>query len=91
MHVYFINCFNAKLYRETLPVALTVRFVMMWPICYSETFLTFRLCEIQQTVCLVVAYGRLKTLTYLGPSIIKRFILPIVTPKAFPLLNNYGP
>ena len=26
VYVYFINCFNAKLYRETLPVAPTVRF-----------------------------------------------------------------
>ena len=29
MHVYFINCFNAKLYRETLPVAPTVRFTLL--------------------------------------------------------------
>ena len=26
VHVYFINCFNAKLFRETLPVAPTVSF-----------------------------------------------------------------
>ena len=43
-----INCFNAKLslFRETLPVAMTVRFtasaVMMWPICYGDTCFNFR-------------------------------------------------
>ena len=42
-----INCFNAKLslFRETLPVAMTVRFtasaVMMWPICYGDPFFQF--------------------------------------------------
>ena len=45
MHVYFINCFVAKPYRETLPVAPNVRFAasveMMWPICYSDTFFNF--------------------------------------------------
>ena len=46
VHVYFINCFNAKLYRETLLVlAPTVRFtapaVMMRPTCYSDTIFNF--------------------------------------------------
>ena len=45
MHVYFINCFNAD--QETLALAPTVRFmasvVMMWPICYSDTFFNFNL------------------------------------------------
>ena len=63
--MYFINCFNAKLYRETLPVAPTVRFtasaVMMWPVCYIDTFFNFCPREIQQIVCQVVTYGRLKT------------------------------
>ena len=73
--MYFINCFNAKLYRETLPVAPTVRFtasaVIIWPIFYSETFFTFRLGEIQQVVCLIVAYGRLKTIENFKKSSLK--------------------
>ena len=64
VHVYFINCFNDKLYRETLPVAPIVRFtasaVMMWPICYSDTFFNFRPWGIQQIVCQVVAYQEVK-------------------------------
>ena len=75
MHVYFINCFNAKLYRETLTVAPTARFtasaVMMWPICYSDTFFNFRPWEIQQIVCQVVAYGRLKTIENFKQSSLK--------------------
>ena len=47
VHVFFINCFNAMLFWDTLPVAPTVKFmasaVMMWPICYtySDTFFNF--------------------------------------------------
>ena len=61
-----INCFNAKLslFRETLPVAMTVRFtasaVIMWPICYGDTCFNFRPLEIQPIVRQVIAYGRLK-------------------------------
>ena len=53
-----------------LPVAPTVRFTasagMMWPICYSYTFFNFRPCEIQQIVCELVAYERLKTIEILN-------------------------
>ena len=48
------------LYRETLPVAPTVRFtasaVMMWPICYSDTFFNFNLRDTADCV----SNGRLR-------------------------------
>ena len=75
VHVYFINCFIAKLYQETLPVDPTVRFtasaVIMWPICYSETLINFRPREIQQNECQVVAYGRFKTIENIKQSSLK--------------------
>ena len=50
----------SMLYRETLPVAPTVRFtasaVMMWPICYSDIFFNFNLRDTADCV----SNGRLR-------------------------------
>ena len=75
VHIYFIDCFIAKLYQETLLVASTVRFmasaVLMWPICYSETLFNFHPWEIQQNECQVVAYRTLKTIDNIKQSSLK--------------------
>ena len=76
MHVYFINCFIAKLYRKTLPVAPTVRFMasaaMMWPICYSDTFFQFPpVRDTADCVQQVVAFARLKTIENFKQSSLK--------------------
>ena len=58
VHVYFINCFNAKLYQETLPVAMDCEIDGVR--CHDVTNMLQRRIFQFPPVIIVVAYGRLK-------------------------------
>ena len=66
VHVYVINCFNAKLFRGALPVAPAMTCKKCGPINYvTATHFAISArgrAEKQHIVSQVVAYGRLKTI-----------------------------
>ena len=81
LHVYFINCFNAERHSSgSANCVFTASAVLMGPICCIDTFFNFRLSEIQQIMCQVVAYGRSKTIENL-----KKCSLKVVAYKRWSL------